>query len=203
MERRKISEQDLGRLFFTADLHFGHTKIHLPEYANRPWDTVEEMDEALIECWNAKIIDPKSLVVVVGDLTMDERKLPLYVPRLNGRILYVQGDHGVVKPGGKYSELFEGVFHLLRLSMPGDRPDIVCCHWAMRRWPKAHYGAWHLFGHSHGELPTHGLSFDCGVDSPMATGTYAHLSYQEAARKMGDIKASTNYRHLEHHGRRF
>ena len=31
--------------------------------------------------------------------------------------------------------------------------DIVLCHYAMRVWQKSHYGAWMLYGHSHGTLP--------------------------------------------------
>jgi calcineurin-like phosphoesterase family protein len=34
----------------------------------------------------------------------------------------------------------------------------------LRQWPKAHQGAWHLHGHSHGTLVPWGLTFDVGVD---------------------------------------
>ena len=42
---------------------------------------------------------------------------------------------------------------------------LVLCHYALRVWDRAHYGAWHLYGHSHGTLPAWGLSLDVGVDS--------------------------------------
>lgn len=44
---------------------------------------------------------------------------------------------------------------------------IVCCHYALRVWDRSHYGAWHLFGHSHGSMPDepHSLSLDVGVDA--------------------------------------
>jgi len=43
--------------------------------------------------------------------------------------------------------------------------EMVLCHYAMRSWPKSHYGAWHLYGHSHGKLPMLGRSMDIGVDT--------------------------------------
>jgi calcineurin-like phosphoesterase family protein len=44
---------------------------------------------------------------------------------------------------------------------------IVLCHYAMRVWNRAHHGAWHLYGHSHGKLPEAptSLSMYVGVDT--------------------------------------
>jgi hypothetical protein len=42
---------------------------------------------------------------------------------------------------------------------------ITLCHWCMRVWPKSHYNSWHLYGHSHGKLPSEGKSHDVGVDN--------------------------------------
>ena len=43
----------------------------------------------------------------------------------------------------------------------------MLCHYAMRVWNRAHHGAWHLYGHSHGKLPEAptSLSMDVGVDT--------------------------------------
>jgi len=195
MQKRKIGEQDLGRLFFTADLHLGHANILKPDYADRPWDDVEAMDKGLIEAWNAKVPE-EGIVVVAGDLFWDGRRAQEYLKQLNGRIIYVLGDHG-----DKVNEaLFESVYHLLWLKMPGDRPGIFVNHWAQRRWPKAHYGSWHLFGHSHGELPPWGRSFDCGVDD--MKGDYAPLTYYEVAMRIAGIEQSPMFEETTHHGKR-
>ena len=172
VERLKIKKQNLDNLFFTADLHFGHANII--KYTKRPWKTVGEMDAALVANWNARI-GHGDLVVVAGDFVMDSRRVCEYVEQLQGEIIYVLGDHGVVLPGKKGSECFRSVHHTLHLSMPDDYPDIIVNHWAMRRWPKMHHGSWHLFGHSHGTMEPYGRSFDCGVDS--FKEIYAPISY--------------------------
>lgn len=38
------------------------------------------------------------------------------------------------------------------VSINGQR--IVLCHYAMRVWNHSSHGAWHLYGHSHGRLPS-------------------------------------------------
>jgi calcineurin-like phosphoesterase family protein len=49
----------------------------------------------------------------------------------------------------------------------GTRQDIVMNHFAQRVWNKAHYGAWHLYGHSHGDLESEPYfkSMDVGIDA--------------------------------------
>jgi calcineurin-like phosphoesterase family protein len=73
-------------LFVTADTHFSHAKMC--EFVNadgskvRPWDDVEEMDEALVEQWN-KTVGPKDKVYHLGDVAIQRKGLSL-LNRLNG-----------------------------------------------------------------------------------------------------------------------
>lgn len=40
-------------IFFTADHHFGHANII--KFSERPFESMEEMNEELIKRWNEKI----------------------------------------------------------------------------------------------------------------------------------------------------
>lgn len=77
--------------WYTSDLHFGHTNII--KYENRPFDSVKEMNEGIVDRWNATV-DPEDTVFIVGDLCMGilTETLPL-VKRLNGTKVLRSGNH--------------------------------------------------------------------------------------------------------------
>ena len=54
-------------IWMTSDLHFNHENILKYEPVSRPFATVEEMNEVLIQNWNSKI-KPEDIVYVLGDL---------------------------------------------------------------------------------------------------------------------------------------
>ena len=77
--------------FFTADLHFGHARII--ELCDRPFSSAEEMDQVLIERWNA-VVTEADTVWVLGDYALGNRQHALsYLARLNGRKMLVVGNH--------------------------------------------------------------------------------------------------------------
>ena len=51
-------------IYFTSDLHFWHKNAII--YTNRPFETVEEMNEKLIEYWN-KTVHANDEVYILGD----------------------------------------------------------------------------------------------------------------------------------------
>ena len=69
---------------------------------------------------------------------------------------------------------------------------IVLCHYAMRIWDRAPYGARHLYGHIHGRLPPQGRSLDVGVDShdfrPVRIDALATRMPPLASSHIGDDK---------------
>ena len=52
-------------IYFTADHHFGHANII--RHCARPFQSVGEMDRALLDNWNARI-KPQDTVYILGDL---------------------------------------------------------------------------------------------------------------------------------------
>lgn len=142
--------------WFTADRHFGHRNII--RYCNRPFASVEEMDRELIHRHNARV-RPTDTYYDVGDFSLADHSK--YLPHLNGRGVLILGNHDnsrVRRHAGGWREVYD-----LLATTVGDT-SIVMCHYAMRVWPKSHYGALHFYGHSHGTLPGDSQCLDVGVD---------------------------------------
>ena len=52
--------------FFTSDQHFGHKNII--KYCDRPFESVTQMDDEIIACWNS-VVSPSDTVYVIGDVS--------------------------------------------------------------------------------------------------------------------------------------
>ncbi len=78
--------------WFTSDWHFGHRNV-LTLGAGRPFGTVEEMNETLIERHNA-MVSPDDEVWVLGDAAMGSITESLACcARMNGHKILVCGNH--------------------------------------------------------------------------------------------------------------
>jgi calcineurin-like phosphoesterase family protein len=151
-------------IYFTADTHFGHNKILEWQSGTRPFKTIEEHDDTLIDNINS-IVKPKDTLYHLGDFAWKASRVAHYRHRIKCRnIILIKGNHEA-KGYKKLNEIFSGVYDLKKIKVNGQ--EIVLCHYAMRVWNKSHYGVWHLYGHSHGSLRDNGqsLSLDVGVDS--------------------------------------
>ena len=87
-------------VFLVADPHFGHKgvcKFLGPDGAAklRPWDSPEEMDEALVANWN-DTVRPKDKVYVLGDVVINRKALAT-VGRLNGDKVLIKGNHDIFR----------------------------------------------------------------------------------------------------------
>lgn len=158
------------RFFFTADTHLGHANII--KYCNRPFRSVEEMDEAIIQNWN-KVVRRNDIIFHLGDFCFGNyERLLYYLRRLNGLIYLISGDHDQIS--SEHRDCFAVYYdNYAKFTVNGMSYDpkrtlpLTLCHYSMRTWAKSHYGSYHLYGHSHGRLPEirDSLSFDVGVDS--------------------------------------
>lgn len=85
--------------WFTSDHHFGHQNII--KYCDRPFDSVEEMNEVMIARWN-DVVGTTDRVFVLGDFALGKisETLPL-AERLNGNKYLIPGNHDRVFPGSK------------------------------------------------------------------------------------------------------
>jgi len=147
--------------FFTSDEHYGHRKII--EYTNRPFKSVEEMDETIIKNHNS-IVSNGDITVHAGDFTLWKNVEGIYrkyINRLNGSHIFLKGSHDYwLKRESNINQIWER-----NISINGTKYYFVVCHYNMRTWHKSHYNSFQLFGHSHGRLLPTGKQHDIGVDN--------------------------------------
>jgi calcineurin-like phosphoesterase family protein len=103
-------------LFFTSDTHFFHEGII--KFCNRPFESVEEMNETLIRNWNETV--PKDGTVFhLGDFAFGGwREWMSAYNRLNGKIYLILGNHDLKNAKQGFDALGIGLAHF-------DRPVII------------------------------------------------------------------------------
>lgn len=153
--------------FYTSDHHFGHQSVI--SHCSRPFTSVDEMDAAMIERWNA-VVGDTDIVYCLGDFSLHgvERTKEIF-DQLRGRKHLVLGNHDLDNKGRPHKRIRDLDWaatpaHAIETTDGGVR--VYLHHYACRVWPSSHYGAIHFYGHSHGRLPGVGKSRDVGVDMP-------------------------------------
>lgn len=177
----------MTKTFFTSDTHFGHRNII--QYCNRPFATVEEMDEEMIRRWN-EVVGQDDVVYHLGDFAMGKNSAPKTLERLNGRKHFVWGNHD----SKQTRELphWESAQPYLEINLDGH--FVVLCHYKFDVFNRSHRGAVQLYGHSHGSMPGNNQQIDCGVDC----WDYRPVDLQTLLRGMAKLPA---YRDKDHHVR--
>lgn len=158
--------------FFTADEHFGHAKII--KYCNRPFSSVEEMNETIITNHN-EVVTGRDIVIHAGDFcwarTYNEAYVK-YISKLKGNHHFIKGSHDRWLP--------ESAKFIWRKVI--DKRFIFVCHYAMRTWERSHYNTWQLYGHSHGQLDPLPSQMDVGVD----TNNFYPYSWDDIKKALED-----------------
>lgn len=81
----------MGKIYFTSDTHFGHNKEFI--FKERGFDTVEEMNAAIIKNWNS-VVQPDDVVYLLGDVMLGENIAGIKcLKQLNGQIHLLFGNH--------------------------------------------------------------------------------------------------------------
>lgn len=81
----------MSRILYISDTHFGHRNII--RYENRPFSSVQEMNEELIRRWNS-VVTPEDTVVHGGDFALCNKEVATHICHsLNGYKVLVKGNH--------------------------------------------------------------------------------------------------------------
>lgn len=120
--------------FVIGCTHFGHENII--RLANRPFENVREMNSVMIQRWN-NVVGTKDTVYHLGDFSFRGDSPSTYLHKLNGRIIFIQGNHDPKDWGVNYLE----VRH--------NKTKVVLFHYPIEEWNGWWNGAIHLHAHTH------------------------------------------------------
>lgn len=81
-------------IYFTSDQHYGHKNII--EYTSRPYSSIEEMNEKLIDNFNSTV-SPNDFTYHLGDFCLSKKHLPI-IKQLNGSHHLITGNHDSCYP---------------------------------------------------------------------------------------------------------
>ncbi|MHB1711242.1 MAG: metallophosphoesterase, partial [Acidimicrobiales bacterium] len=171
--------------WITSDLHVGHANII--RYCSRPFSSVEEMNEAIVEEWNTTV-RPADRVLVLGDVALGKITDSLAVSaRLSGHKVLLAGNHdrcaafhGRKSVGweeryrheGGFAEVHQGT---MRIDLGSGHPSVLACHFpyvddtadvmrfAEQRPVDA--GEWIVHGHVHERWLQAGRQINVSLDA--------------------------------------
>lgn len=139
--------------FFTSDTHFNHVAIL--EYCQRPFASVEEMNEAMIKNWN-EVVEPKDTVFHLGDVGLGQRHLlPSITARLNGFKILIKGNHDTKGLSG-FNQVLDDA------KLLGDDLTVYMRH--VPDFSKFGQDVIHLHGHVHTDFKRQRNLINAGVD---------------------------------------
>lgn len=183
-------------IYFTSDLHFYHKNVI--DFSQRPFSSVEDMNKALIDNWNARVL-PQDTVYILGDVTLKGTKeAQECLSQLRGKKYLVKGNHDLFVEKDYFNHsLFEGVCPYMEIR--SNHQLYVLCHYPIEEWNGYFRDTIHLHGHIHG-VPQYNINqrnkgnrrYDVGVDA----NQYAPVSLAEIDQFFADVPPNNHKRHM-------
>lgn len=134
----------MRNIFVTSDTFFG--RIEILNICNRPFRTINEMNEVLVKNWN-NVVKENDIVYHLGNLAWSVLDIKKYLTQLNGHIKLILGDYddSIIE----YSDYVKDKLEII----PNDfykekKTGVVLSHWPMLDWPGKNKGVFHFHGHS-------------------------------------------------------
>jgi calcineurin-like phosphoesterase family protein len=198
-------------VWFTSDNHFGHYNII--KYCDRPFASVWEMNQAMIERWNSVVSDEDE-VYHLGDFLMNPKYLVI-AEKLKGKKTLVSGNHDFCwkevrdgKSGPKCQRVLEAGFQTIvrELLMPMADQLVLLSHYPYRnpnateetekyhQYRPENQGQWLLHGHIHTLYKRVKKQINVGVD--VWDFTPVHISVIESIIRNADPETSEGHKSL-------
>lgn len=167
-------------VFLYSDPHFSHAGVCRFMRADgvtklRPWDSPEEMDEALVERYNA-VVKPTDKVYFLGDVAINRRGLKV-LSRLNGKKVLIKGNHDIFKLED-YTPHFKDIraYHVMN--------GLILSHVPVHESNLYRFGA-NIHGHTHEYRVMNGDKIDPRYLSVCVEHTdFAPILFEDAMRRI-------------------
>lgn len=173
--------ENASEVYFISDLHFCHGNVI--KYNNRPFETVQEMNEQLIENWN-KTVPDYAHVFILGDFVFaNKNRWKRILDRLTGHKHLILGNHDHLEDIPE--ECFDSICDICKVSIKisdNNWKTFILSHRPFLCWEGNERGTIALSGHIHmgpdrektctnGDVvlwnlvKDYGLRYDVGVDN--------------------------------------
>ncbi|GMA08332.1 metallophosphatase [Tetragenococcus halophilus subsp. flandriensis] len=160
--------------FITADTHFNHPSIlNSCKETRGHFKSIEEMNETIIRNWNNKV-GGEDTVYHLGDIAVKMSNRPLFelLKRLNGKIVFVKGNHDdqitfnwLERGNYKYAKGKKFIFHEVGLIIKENKKEYYLTHYPMDLGYQS-VKRRNFHGHIHGKTVDKESCLNVGVDSP-------------------------------------
>ena len=130
--------------FYIADWHYDHANVL--HYDNRPFNTVDEMNDTLVDRWNSAVSN-EDTVYILGDMFWcgPTKAVPI-LQKLNGRKVLIKGNHDRIN--AEFAQQFDHITDYEEITDDGN--FIVLCHYPIVCFRNHTREQWyHLYGHVH------------------------------------------------------
>ena len=132
--------------YYISDLHLCHNRIL--EKFNRPFSSVEEMHEMIINNWKNKV-KADDTVYILGDVGMyHPKEIGNILNNLPGHKILITGNHDFKNiHSGSYKKVFDKITSYLEIEDNGR--NVILFHYPIEDWNGKYREYYHLHGHIH------------------------------------------------------
>ena len=131
-------------VYFTSDTPFDHANII--RFCNRPFVTIEEMNEALITNWNRKV-HRDDTVYIMGDMFFRTTDPEPILQRLKGKKHLIVGNHDNQWMKKVDLDRYFETVELMKEASDGQH-GFTLCHYPLLSWNHQRR-TWMIHGHIH------------------------------------------------------
>jgi calcineurin-like phosphoesterase family protein len=175
--------------YYIADTHFSHKNII--KYEDRPFTSVEQMNNIMIEKWNKKVKEGDN-VYILGDFAFATESIcRALLSILKGNKFLIWGNHDKdIKHNKDIQRYFVWCkdYHVIYDKINSKEIPIILFHYPIQVWDRKHHGSIHLYGHIHSDKENHHPmvsnlvnAYNVGVD----VNNFEPMTIQELINKYG------------------